>query len=359
VGDYTYFLGVALSPLGHDVDVLTGGQSDESLYPLPPNVQVHRVIDSREIRGLPNVLRSPRKLAAELLLVQFLRWRWAAAGRSQSPTRTPSRTRGVNRPLLLRLLPSRLRVAVWARLYRGKHEQWRALYEAAALQYAPHVRMELVPGDVISDCIAFTGLYELPLTRRVVGLARRGGTLVDVGANLGYFALLWAAQTPANGCLGLEASPRNIQILKRNVSRNGLQRRIEVMPLAAGARPGKLRFDVGPIEQTGWGGFVLGEPSGSIDLDVVRLDEVVRSDRPIALLKVDVEGADAWVLMGCERLLTNRAIQEVWYEQNKPRMRALGIPVDAAQDYLRAVGYSPSPYGDPAAEVVEWSAVPE
>ena len=28
--------------------------------------------------------------------------------------------------------------------------------------------MELVPGDVISDCIAFTGLYENALTRRVV-----------------------------------------------------------------------------------------------------------------------------------------------------------------------------------------------
>jgi hypothetical protein len=73
---------------------------------------------------------------------------------------------------------------------------------------------------------------------------------------------------------------------------------------------------------------------------------------------VDIEGADTWALTGCERLLRRRLVREVWYEQNKPRMRALGIPLDAAQDYLRSVGYEPSPHGDPAEEMVEWSAVP-
>ena len=39
-------------------------------------------------------------------------------------------------------------------------------------------------------------------------------------------------------------------------------------------------------------------------------------------------------------------------------MKALGIPPGAAQDYLRSVEYVASPHGDPAAEMVEWSAVP-
>src|SRR6266567_5214739 len=264
----------------------------------------------------------------------------------------------MNRPLILRLLPDRLRIAAWARLYRGSHSRWTPLYQRAVLRYAPRVSMELVPGDVISDCIAFTGVYELPLTRRVSELAGIGGTLVEVGANLGYFALLWAAADPENKCIAFEASPRNVEILRRNISRNGFGSQVEVLPVAAGKVPGKLRFDPGPIEQTGWGGFVTGDAAGVIEVDVVRVDEVVPSAKSIALLKVDIEGADAWALMGCERLLKARAVREVWFEQNKPRIRSLGIPLDAAQDYLRSVGYLPRPLGNESDELVEWSAAP-
>ena len=85
---------------------------------------------------------------------------------------------------------------MFARFYRGRHADWLGLYESSCLRFAPDAAMQLVPGDVISDYIAFTGEYEPHLTRRVLALARHGGTLVDVGANLGYFALLWAAANP-------------------------------------------------------------------------------------------------------------------------------------------------------------------
>lgn len=264
----------------------------------------------------------------------------------------------MNRPFLLELLPDYLRVAAWSRLYRGSHARWAPLYEGAILRHAPRVRMELVPGDVISDCIAFTGIYEPALTRRLAELARAGGTLIDVGANLGYFALLWAAARPDNKCIAFEASPRNLGILRRNISRNGMQSQIELVPMAAGREAGKLRFDVGPAEQTGWGGFAAAGAADGIDVDVVRVDEVVSAAEPIGLLKVDIEGADAWALMGCERLFKAGAVREVWFEQNKPRIRALGIPLEAAQDYLRSVGYVPRPQGDASGDLVEWSAVP-
>jgi FkbM family methyltransferase len=218
--------------------------------------------------------------------------------------------------------------------------------------------MELVPGDIISDSIAFTGVYELQLTRRVAELARDGGTLIEVGANLGYFVMLWAAARPENKCIAFEASPRNVDILRRNVHRNGFDTQVEVVPHAAGKEPGKLQFDLGPADQTGWGGFAADGKAGAIDVDVVRVDEAVREAGPIALLKVDIEGADVWALQGCERMLKARAIREVWFEQNKPRICELGLPLDAAQNYLHSVGYVPRPHGDVTADLVEWSAVP-
>lgn len=261
----------------------------------------------------------------------------------------------MRRPLLLRLLPDRLRLSAWARLYRPAPPKWRPLYQAAPLRFAPGVTMELVPGDVISDSIAFTGVFELPLSRDMRTLARRGGALIDVGANLGYFTLLWAAANPANRVFAFEASPRNVELLTRNVERNGFDRQVRVIPCAAGREVGSLAFDPGPADQTGWGGFAA---SGPITVDVVRVDQAAQYPPEVTLLKVDVEGADAWALMGCERLLRDRRVMQVRFEQNKPRMRALGIPEDEAQRFLRSVGYDPRPLTDPRGDLVEWFAVP-
>jgi FkbM family methyltransferase len=274
-----------------------------------------------------------------------------------SPTPT-AEVNAMHRPWLLRVLPDRLKLSAWARLYQSPGARWRSLYQHAPLRYAPQAVMELVPGDLISSCLAFTGLYELSLTRRLVHLARQGGTMIDVGANLGYFSLLWAMTNPANRCHAFEASPRIIEILQRNLARNRVEDRVRLIPKAAGKEPGTLGFDVGPPEQTGWGGLTAATAGGAITVEVVRVDEQVSEPGDIALLKIDVEGADTWALMGCERLLRQRRVKEVWYEQNKPRMRALGIGEREAEEYLRSVGYEARLLGDTSAETVDWTARP-
>ncbi len=265
----------------------------------------------------------------------------------------------MNRPWLLRMLPSRLRFSVFSRLYRQKSADWLPLYASSSLKYAPGAFMyNLVPGDVISDYIAFTGEYEPGLTKEVVALARQGGTFIDIGANLGYFSLLWASANRSNKCLAFEASPRNIHLLSQNVSRNRLGTQISVIDRAAGHSAGKLQFSTGPAEQTGWGGFASDKTAGTVEVDVVRVDDMVSEKEQIALLKVDIEGADAWALMGCERLLKNRRVQKIWFEENKPRMKELGIVPGTAQRFLQSVGYVCTAQSDPESDLVDWSAEP-
>ena len=264
------------------------------------------------------------------------------------------------RPLLLSLLPPRLRLSAWSRLYRPNLRRRPELYSAARLSLAPPpgAAMELVPGDLVSDCIAYTGLYELALSRRVVRLARSGGTLVDVGANLGYFVLLWADAARQNRCLAIEPSPRNVELLRHNVARNGLSDRVQVVGAAAGRERGTMAFDPGPPDQTGWGGLVVVPRGSAFEVETVRLDDLAGHLPSVELLKVDAEGADGWVLMGAERLLRERRVAEIRFEQNKPRMRALGIGDADPERFLRAIGYDPRPEGDPATDVVPWSARP-
>ncbi len=218
--------------------------------------------------------------------------------------------------------------------------------------------MDLVWGDVVSGAIAFTGFWELGFTRRLVSVARQGGSFVDVGANLGYFSLLWAATNKGNHSFAFEASPRNADLLLHNVRKNECGSRITVALVAAGRAPGRMDFDPGSPDQTGWGGLAVQRTDRSVAVDVVRLDEALDNSGRIALLKIDVEGADTWVLMGCEKLLSRRRINEIWFEENRPRMRALGIGEREALTFLRGVGYVTTPHYDRAGNVVSWSAVP-
>ncbi len=217
--------------------------------------------------------------------------------------------------------------------------------------------MELVPGDRLSDLIAFTGTHEPYLSSRVIELGRKGGTMIDIGANLGYFSLLWASCNPGNQSIAFEAAPRNVEILRNNVAQNRMTGRVRIVPSAAATQSGKLFFDLGPEDQRGWGGISLEVGERQIEVEAVRVDESVDLDVPVSLLKVDVEGADAWALMGCERLLKDGLVGEIWFEQNKPRMRRLGIPENAAQEYLESLGYNCTAHNSVTDELVEWSAV--
>ena len=69
------------------------------------------------------------------------------------------------------------------------------------------------------------------------------------------------------------------------------------------------------------------------------MDDVMPADVLIDVLKIDTEGADAWVLDGAEQLLMSHRVRHVFFEQNLPRMTGLGIPRDAPFRTLESCGY--------------------
>jgi FkbM family methyltransferase len=245
----------------------------------------------------------------------------------------------MSRPTLLSILPGNLRQAVYFKRYHTRHAAWRHLFARAPLAPCPEITMyDLIPGDVISGCIAFNGFYELELTNQIVRHAAKGGTLIDVGANMGYFSLLWAGLNPSATVVAFEASPRNVSLLQNNVKQNHFEDRITVIPKAAGDHAGTINFDAGPVGQTGWGGISTGALANHIPVPMVRLDEQLPGMR-INVLKIDVEGADTLVLFGCERLLEGKNIQIIYFEQNRERMEQIGIAEGDARQFLRTMGY--------------------
>ncbi len=243
------------------------------------------------------------------------------------------------RPLLLRLAPPRWRLFLYYRFFRGKTKR-PDLFRDAQLEFAPGVRMDLHEGDEGHGQMAFTGFYELKLSRHLRRLGKNGGLLVDVGANYGYFSLIWASQKSANRVAAYEASPRNQPALQSNIAKNHLSGSIAAKPLAAGNQMGRLGFLLGPADQTGWGGFASGGLSEKmVEVPVVRLDEDLVGEKFIEVLKIDTEGADTWVLEGARGFLREKKIRHIFFEEHKGRMAKLGIEPGRAAELLTSFGY--------------------
>jgi FkbM family methyltransferase len=247
---------------------------------------------------------------------------------------------------LVKLFPDAMRYRIACKCYHRLPQKYQHLIPKTRLKYANNAVMpHLMPHDLITARLVATGFHELDLTRLMVPLAKAGGKMVDIGANQGYFSLLWLANNPNNSVVSLEASPRVFPYLQANIAANQFDSRATLHAVAAGTHEGTMTFELGPPEQSGWGGLNNSASKQDryqqelVNVPVVRLDELVTDVNPISVLKVDVEGADTWVLEGATRLLKKQQIKNIFFEQHYGRMAELGIGSTHALDLLKECGY--------------------
>jgi FkbM family methyltransferase len=241
----------------------------------------------------------------------------------------------------MRIRPLWLREKLYYRLYATRAAEAAELFEGAPVEFAPGVSMNLLPSDVGHQVIAFTGFYELEVTRRIARLARAGGLMIDVGANYGYYSCLWAATRPANRVVAFEPVAANVAAMRANLARNRLESQVQVRAMALGRQSGRLPFKTGAAGQSGWGMLAGGDRIPDCEVSVVTADEALAGAEyaRIDVLKIDVEGADTWVIEGARKLLAGRRIRHVFFERNEPCMLSLGVRAGEAQRILREANF--------------------
>ena len=144
------------------------------------------------------------------------------------------------------------------------------------------------------------------LVERYVG---EGDTVVDVGAHIGYYTLLFAKLVgPAGRVLAFEPYPATHLLLQRNVGENGYAN-VVIQRQAVADVPGRMALHVSGAD---WGHHLYGPGNQTLEVDVVKLDDAIPPDAAVDFLKIDVEGAEAQVLRGMSELL-----------RRSPRMKML------------------------------------
>jgi FkbM family methyltransferase len=130
-------------------------------------------------------------------------------------------------------------------------------------------------------------------------LVAPGMTVVDVGANLGFFSLMVAPLLrPGGRILALEPSPRTFAKLGRTIERNRLGDVVTALNSGCAAAPGSATLH--QVSASSGNATILAEGDGEA-IHLVRLDDLELSG--VGLVKIDTEGYESEVLKGAERLL--------------------------------------------------------
>ena len=152
------------------------------------------------------------------------------------------------------------------------------------------------------------------------GRFRPGGTVVDIGANLGAFSL-FAARSGARQVYAYEPNAAAFRCLDENVRMNALQEVVHPRRLAVGREPGALvRFPVAPSAYNR-----AADDGASGDFDTVETTSLPRildeAGGSIDLLKLDCEGAEYEILLHANSCLER--VREIRMEYHLGRAREL------------------------------------
>jgi FkbM family methyltransferase len=219
----------------------------------------------------------------------------------------------------------------------GYQAQVRVLRRRAIARLGERSRLWVEPHRTAASMVLYANPPDLPEMLAWRRALRGGSLFVDVGANVGTYAI-WAAELGAE-VIALEPAADTFRLLEENIALNGYQ--VSAVQAAAG-------------DHCGWARFTSGLDAGNslrrdgpVVTKLVTVDSLVGS-RPVAGMKVDVEGFEIDVLRGATRVLAEHRIGLIQIEWNQASTFAVGTNREPIAELLRGHGYRlsrPDPTG--------------
>jgi FkbM family methyltransferase len=168
-------------------------------------------------------------------------------------------------------------------------------------------------------------------------LVRPNGKVLDLGAHIGTFSLMAAA----NGyqITAVEASTRNAALMRESIHRNGFNN-IQLVQAAISDRTGQMEFiQDGPYGMVSNPGQPLDKRTitvPAITVDAL-LDQVNWPN--VDMIKMDIEGSEVNAIKGMARLLTRKDAPPILFESNGHTLHIFGVTPGSLFSALEAYGY--------------------
>ncbi len=177
------------------------------------------------------------------------------------------------------------------------------------------------------------GSYEPEVAAVFHRVLRPGMSVIDIGANIGYFTMLSAGLVGTSGrVLAIEPNPRNVRLLEASRRANAFEN-VTILQSAAGRETGVL------VLNTTHSNGTTSTASGDLDrlmasetVGCIQVDSLVAPTSRVDFIKVDVEGAEYNALLGCSRILAEH--RPIIVTEFSPDMMS-STSMITGPDYLR------------------------
>jgi len=216
-----------------------------------------------------------------------------------------------------------------------------------------------------------TGVLELPLAKRAFlnsyflykryledpffKFSRRypelfeGGVVLDVGANCGYTAIVFA-QTGASHVYAFEPDAANVTMLNNVLSSRGVDKKVTVVAAAVGAEDGfvDLWFNAGHhadhrVATSAFKDTSEDHRAGIVRVPLVALDSFVAKpdiDCSVSFIKIDVQGFELPVCQGMAKILDRFPQVSCALEYCPAQIEELGFSGPAVLDFFTQRGFN-------------------
>lgn len=197
------------------------------------------------------------------------------------------------------------------------------------------------PGEMRNLDPAGGGQQEDRILQLLIGEARLGDTVLDVGSNVGLFAVLLGKSVgPAGTVIAFEPVQECYEHLLDNVKLNGLIN-VRVYNVALGDTNDRMKLNLGPENGDA---TLVARPNqtgrGFAIVEVVRGDSFLQAQRLPAprLVKVDVEGFEYSVLQGLKSTLESPSCQLLCCEVH-PTLLPRTVSLDDIVNFVHSLGF--------------------
>jgi len=207
-------------------------------------------------------------------------------------------------------------------------------------------RMTLNLAESYERIMYYSGVYAPWLAHIFKRVLQPGDTVIDGGANIGYFSLLGAKRVGPRGAVhSFEPIPATFDQFSKNIKTNGYSN-IIANRLALTAEVGQVELEVpheaGTNVSLGRLATVVHSGRGpKVAVETTSLDAYVTEANigKIRLAKLDLEGGEMNAIRGMQRMLGERQVNYLICELTLPFLDQQGIPHSAQRDALAEFGY--------------------
>ncbi len=182
-------------------------------------------------------------------------------------------------------------------------------------------------------------IFDAPLVELFNREVKPGMTVLDIGAEMGYFTCLFAKLVgPLGRIYAFEPNPHNLEYLRKNVAVNDFKN-VTVMPQAASDAKGEMRFFArGPHSSLGYDRFADGETP--ITVKTAALDDVLRDVPRIDFMKIDIEGSEGKAFRGMQGIVKKNPSMRIVMEFYPMLLKKAGEDPRAVFDSLVRAGFA-------------------